>query len=119
MTAVSLLWLIPVLPLLGAFVNGVFGWKWETDQRNVISAVALGSTALSLVLALWNIFTLWSTNWARWPACRRTSRRTRCTTASRCTWRRGCPWGTSRRGWGRRGTSALDVALRAGPAVAR
>ena len=52
MTSVSLLWLIPVLPLLGALVNGCIGWKWERDRRNVISAVALGSTALSLLLAL-------------------------------------------------------------------
>jgi len=64
MTPVGLLWLIPVLPLLGAFVNGCFGWKWERDRRSVISAVALGSTALSMVLALWNIATLWTTNWS-------------------------------------------------------
>ncbi len=67
MIPVSLLWLIPVLPLLGAFVNGVFGWKWEKDRRNVISGVALSSTALSMVLAFWNIATLWATNWGSVP----------------------------------------------------
>jgi NADH-quinone oxidoreductase subunit L len=68
MTPVSLLWLIPVLPLLGAFVNGVFGWKWEHGNRKVISFVALCSTALSLLLALWNIFWLMGLSWESLPA---------------------------------------------------
>jgi len=65
MTAISLLWLIPVLPLLGALVNGCIGWRWEREHKlGPISAVALGSTGLSLLLALWNIVTLASTNWS-------------------------------------------------------
>ena len=64
MVPVSLLWLIPILPAAGAFVNGCFGWKWEKDRRNLISAVALSSTALSLALALWNIFYLMSFMWS-------------------------------------------------------
>ena len=67
MTPVSLLWLIPVLPALGAFVNGVFGWRWEKDRRSVISAVALCSTALSMLLAFWAIFTLGTMDWAHLP----------------------------------------------------
>ena len=63
MTPVSLLWLIPVLPALGALVNGCFGWRWEKDKRHLISAVALCSTALSLGLALWNIVYLMQFNW--------------------------------------------------------
>jgi NADH-quinone oxidoreductase subunit L len=68
MTAVELLWLIPVLPLLGALVNGVFGWKWERAHRlGPVTAVALGSTGLSLLLGLWAIWTLAATNWASLP----------------------------------------------------
>ena len=67
MTAVQLLWLIPVLPLLGAAVNGLFGWKWEKDRRGVISAVALTSTALSMLLAFWNILTLMGVDWEHLP----------------------------------------------------
>jgi hypothetical protein len=64
----SLLWLIPVLPALGALVNGVFGWKWEKNNRKVISFVALCSTALSLLLALWNIAWLMGLSWESLPA---------------------------------------------------
>ena len=67
MTPVGLLWLIPVLPALGALVNGAFGWRWEKDRRNLISAVALASTALSLGLALWNIGYLMNFNWQGGP----------------------------------------------------
>ena len=68
MVPVSLLWLIPVLPALGALVNGVFGWRWEKDRRKLISFVALCSTALSLALALWNIAWLMGLSWESLPA---------------------------------------------------
>jgi len=68
MTAVGLLWLIPVLPALGALVNGVLGWKWEKDRRGVITAVALVATGLSLLLALWNIGVLYGMDWSSLPA---------------------------------------------------
>jgi NADH-quinone oxidoreductase subunit L len=67
MTAVQLLWLIPVLPALGALVNGVVGWRFEHGRRGVITAVALTSTALSLALALWNIVVLAGTDWGSLP----------------------------------------------------
>ena len=35
------LWIIPLLPLLGAAINGIFGRRWP---RAAINAVALGST---------------------------------------------------------------------------
>jgi len=68
MTAISLLWLIPVLPALGALLNGLFGWRFEHGRRGVITAVALASTALSMLLALWNIVTLATLDWAHLPA---------------------------------------------------
>jgi NADH-quinone oxidoreductase subunit L len=67
MTAVQLLWLIPVLPALGALVNGVVGWKWEHGNRKVITAVALLATGLSLALALWNIAVLFGMDWSALP----------------------------------------------------
>lgn len=45
----NLLWLIPVLPLVGAFLLGVFGRRWP--QRRV-STVGVGSVGLSLLVAL-------------------------------------------------------------------
>jgi len=49
MPVLAYLWIIPVLPLLGAGANGIFGGRWP---KNVISAVALSSTALSFLAVL-------------------------------------------------------------------
>jgi NADH-quinone oxidoreductase subunit L len=43
------LWIIPLLPLLGSAINGLFGAKWP---NKIISWVALGSTGLSFICAL-------------------------------------------------------------------
>ena len=43
------LWIIPLLPLLGATVNGLLGAKWPNRLVNV---VAIGSTGLSFLCAL-------------------------------------------------------------------
>jgi len=44
------LWLIPLLPLAGAFINGLFGRRFS---NRVVSAIALASTAASFGLAAW------------------------------------------------------------------
>jgi NADH-quinone oxidoreductase subunit L len=43
------LWIIPLLPLVGSAINGIFGWNWS---RSSINAVALGSTGLSFLCAI-------------------------------------------------------------------
>ncbi len=43
------LWIIPLLPLLGAAANGLFGGRWP---RRAVNAVALGSTGLSFLATL-------------------------------------------------------------------
>jgi NADH-quinone oxidoreductase subunit L len=43
------LWIIPLLPLVGSAINGIFGWNWSTST---INAVALGSTGLSFLCAI-------------------------------------------------------------------
>ena len=43
------LWIIPLLPLLGAAVNGFFGLKWP---NTIVNTVALSSTGLSFACAL-------------------------------------------------------------------
>jgi NADH-quinone oxidoreductase subunit L len=43
------LWIIPLLPLLGSAINGIFGAKWPNKFVNI---VAIGSTGLSFALAL-------------------------------------------------------------------
>ncbi len=49
MPLLTYLWIIPLLPLLGAAVNGIFGERW---RKSSISIVALTSTTLSFLAAL-------------------------------------------------------------------
>src|SRR5215472_9806252 len=50
------LWLIPVLPLVGAAINGLFGRRFK---NSVVSAVALLFTGASFVYALWAALQWW------------------------------------------------------------
>jgi len=43
------LWIIPLLPLLGSAINGLFGAKWS---KPVVNSVALGSTGVSFLCAV-------------------------------------------------------------------
>ena len=43
------LWIIPLLPLLGAAINGLFGHKWP---NSIVNTVALSCTGLSFACAL-------------------------------------------------------------------
>jgi NADH-quinone oxidoreductase subunit L len=49
MPVLNYLWIIPLLPLLGSAVNGLFGAKWPNKTVNII---AIGSTGLSFAFAL-------------------------------------------------------------------
>jgi len=44
------LWIIPLLPLAGAAINGLLGKRFS---KTLVNAIALGSTALAFVYALW------------------------------------------------------------------
>jgi NADH-quinone oxidoreductase subunit L len=49
MPVLTYLWIIPLLPLVGAAVNGIFGGRWA---KSAVSAVAVGSTTLAFLAAL-------------------------------------------------------------------
>src|ERR1022692_2168799 len=49
MLVLNHLWIIPLLPLLGAAVNGIFGRRWPHSATN---SIALGSTGLSFAAAV-------------------------------------------------------------------
>ncbi len=49
MDAFSILWLIPVLPLIGAAVNGVFGKRLS---KNVISFIGAGTVGVAFLIAV-------------------------------------------------------------------
>ncbi|MGH9517534.1 MAG: NADH-quinone oxidoreductase subunit L [Terriglobales bacterium] len=44
------LWLIPILPLMGAAINGLFGKRFS---RQTVAAVALGFCGAAFLMALW------------------------------------------------------------------
>ena len=50
------LWVIPLLPLAGAAINGLFGRRFK---NNLVSAVALFFTAVSFGWALWATIAWW------------------------------------------------------------
>src|SRR5579863_4960260 len=45
----EILWIVPLLPLLGAAINGLFGAKWP---NKIVNTVAIGATGLSFLAAL-------------------------------------------------------------------
>jgi NADH-quinone oxidoreductase subunit L len=49
MPVLTYLWILPLLPLLGAAVNGIFGRSWN---KSIVSAVALSSTTLAFIAAV-------------------------------------------------------------------
>src|SRR5215831_13740992 len=50
---VSLLWLIPLFPLIGATINGLFGKKIQDKLgKSAVHAIAIGAMALSAIVAV-------------------------------------------------------------------
>jgi NADH-quinone oxidoreductase subunit L len=50
------LWVIPLLPLIGATINGLFGRRFK---NSVVSAIALLFTAAAFGWAAWAVFSIW------------------------------------------------------------
>src|SRR5215218_1092192 len=45
------IWLVPLLPLLGAAVNGLLGRRFRFSER-VVGAIGVGSVALAFLISL-------------------------------------------------------------------
>jgi NADH-quinone oxidoreductase subunit L len=60
------IWLVPLLPLLGAAINGLLGRKLRFSEA-LIGAIAVGSVALSLVVSILAIYSYGFSNQAIWP----------------------------------------------------
>jgi len=56
MTKNLYLWVIPVLPLIGAAINGLFGRRFKNAM---VSAIALLFTATSFGWAVWAVWSVW------------------------------------------------------------
>ncbi len=60
------IWLIPLLPLAGAAINGLFGRKFRFSEK-LIGGIAVGSVALSFLLSLAAVYSYGFSSHAIWP----------------------------------------------------
>ena len=77
------IWLVPLLPLLGAAINGLLGRKFRFSER-LIGGIAVGSVALSFLLSLAAVYSYAFGRDALWP-------NPYVTTQARFTWIPGGP----------------------------
>jgi NADH-quinone oxidoreductase subunit L len=60
------IWLVPLLPLAGAAINGLLGRKFRFSEK-LIGGIAVGSVALAFLLSLMAVWSYGFSNDARWP----------------------------------------------------
>jgi NADH-quinone oxidoreductase subunit L len=61
-----LIWLIPLLPLAGAVVNGLLGRRLRFSER-LVGAIAVGSVALAFLLGVAAVYSYGFGGHAQWP----------------------------------------------------
>jgi NADH-quinone oxidoreductase subunit L len=61
------IWLIPLLPLAGAAVNGIFG-RWFSFPEKLVGGIAVGTVALSFLISLTAIYSYGFGSAAQWPS---------------------------------------------------
>src|SRR5215212_1182831 len=60
------IWLVPLLPLLGAAINGLLGRRFRFSER-LVGAIAVGSVALAFLISLAAVYSYGFGGDARWP----------------------------------------------------
>ena len=60
------IWLVPLLPLLGAAINGLLGRKLRFSER-LIGGIAVGSVALAFLISLAAVYSYGFGSHAQWP----------------------------------------------------
>jgi NADH-quinone oxidoreductase subunit L len=60
------IWLVPLLPLAGAAINGIFG-RWLRFPEKLIGGIAVGSVALSFLISLAAIYSYGFSGNSLWP----------------------------------------------------
>jgi NADH-quinone oxidoreductase subunit L len=60
------IWLVPLLPLAGAAINGVFG-RWFRFPEKLVGGIAVGSVALSFLISVAAIYSYGFGSNALWP----------------------------------------------------
>ncbi|HZI20544.1 MAG TPA: NADH-quinone oxidoreductase subunit L [Pyrinomonadaceae bacterium] len=61
------IWLVPLLPLAGAVINGLLGGRLRFSER-AVGSIAVGSVALAFLLSLSAVYSYGYGADARWPA---------------------------------------------------
>lgn len=60
------IWLVPLLPLAGAAINGIFG-RWLRFPERVIGGIAVGTVALSFLISLAAVYSYGFSGNSLWP----------------------------------------------------
>src|SRR6478736_5430367 len=60
------IWLVPLLPLAGAAINGLFGRKFRFSEK-LIGGIAAGSIALSFLITVAAVYSYAFSSNAIWP----------------------------------------------------
>ncbi|HKP37994.1 MAG TPA: NADH-quinone oxidoreductase subunit L [Pyrinomonadaceae bacterium] len=60
------IWLVPLLPLIGAAINGILG-RWLRFPEKLIGGIAVGSVALSFLISLTAVYAYGFGGEAQWP----------------------------------------------------
>jgi NADH-quinone oxidoreductase subunit L len=60
------IWLVPLLPLIGAAINGIFG-RWFRFSEKLIGGIAVGSIALSFLISLTAVYAYGFGGEQQWP----------------------------------------------------
>ena len=60
------IWLVPLLPLVGAAINGIFG-RWFRFPEKLIGGIAVASVALSFLISVAAIYSYGFSGNALWP----------------------------------------------------
>jgi len=61
------IWLVPLLPLAGAAINGIFG-RWLRFPEPLVGSIAVGSVALSFLISVAAIYSYGFGSSALWPS---------------------------------------------------
>ncbi len=60
------IWLVPLLPLIGAAINGIFG-RWFRFPEKLIGTIAVGTVALAFLISAAAIYSYGFSGDAQWP----------------------------------------------------
>ncbi len=63
----KLIWLVPLLPLAGAAINGLLGRRFRFSEK-LVGGIAVGSVALAFLLSVMAVWSYGFSHDARWPA---------------------------------------------------